>query len=117
MLEKHLAEKRDYGRLEKVYKVVYSLKNPFDKVVERGSTTTSDISLGGLKLFAKEKIAGGSLLDLEIKLKTREFVFMKSKVVWSQQVRHGFFYGLAFLDSNDIKAGMILESFFDAIEK
>ena len=104
--------KRAYSRLEKVFRVRYSIRNPFNQVLNSGSTTSSDVSLGGLKLFISEKIPPGTDLEIELDIGGGHYLTLKSRVVWLIRVRHGYFCGVAFAELEESVIRAILKSFF-----
>lgn len=112
VLDNAMCNKRAFTRLEKVFRVSYSLSSPCSRVLQSGTTTTSDISLGGVRLFIQEKLARGIIVDIDLNLDGRRVLHLQGKVVWSLHVRHGFFCGLEFVSRPGDASGILLQSFF-----
>lgn len=83
-------ERRRYARFKKMLEVTYTVERSREASANLKSAKTVDISEGGVKLLLGEKLAKGTLLNLEIELAdSKKISAAKGEVVWSGGLREG----------------------------
>jgi c-di-GMP-binding flagellar brake protein YcgR len=78
-------ERRKHVRFKKILPINYTVEK---KLHLKSTTTSVDISEGGMKLLTHEKLNKGAILDLKIKLdNTAEEVEVEGQVVWCEDIK------------------------------
>lgn len=112
--DKYRIQRREFFRLEVREKVMYRL---LDEKLEPMSVLkesyTLDISGGGVKMFIKEPVQKGTMMELYLQIPGLENIAIISKIVNIFDVEAGLAFGIKFIEIGEYIQEEIISWLFD----